>query len=44
MILLEIEASQGISAVSLAYDTFDDAEIRLRKDLAGQDRLLEIRL
>ena len=44
MILLEIEASQGMSAVSLAYDTFDNAQIRLHKDLAGQDRLVEIRM
>jgi release factor glutamine methyltransferase len=44
MILLEIEASQGMSAVSLAYDTFDNAEIHLHQDLAGHDRLLEILL
>jgi len=42
MILLEIEASQGMSAVSLAYDTFDFAEIHLHQDLAGHDRLVEI--
>lgn len=44
MILLEIESSQGMSAVSLAYDAFDDAKIHLRKDLAGRDRLVEIKL
>ena len=44
MILLEIEASQGISAVSLAYDSFDSAEIHLHKDLSGYDRLVEIKL
>jgi methylase of polypeptide subunit release factors len=44
MILLEIEASQGMSAVSLAYDAFDNAEIHLHPDLAGQDRLVEIQL
>lgn len=44
MILLEIEASQGMSAVSLAYDAFDKVEIRLHQDLAGHDRLLEILL
>lgn len=44
MILLEIEASQGVSAVSLAYDAFDNAEIRLHQDLAGRDRLVEIML
>jgi release factor glutamine methyltransferase len=43
MILLEIEASQGMAAVSLAYDHFDSAEIHLHKDLAGRDRLVEIR-
>ena len=42
MILLEIEASQGLSAVSLAYDVFDNAEIHLHQDLAGHDRLLSI--
>lgn len=44
MILLEIEASQGLAAVSLAYDTFDNAEIYLRRDLAGHHRLVEILL
>jgi release factor glutamine methyltransferase len=44
MVLLEIEASQGIPAVSLAYDSFDSAEIKLHRDLAGQNRLVEIRL
>jgi hypothetical protein len=33
-----------MSAVSLAYDAFDSAEIHLHKDLAGQDRLVEIML
>jgi release factor glutamine methyltransferase len=44
MILLEIEASQGMSALSLAYDAFDNAEFHLHQDLAGHDRLLEILL
>jgi release factor glutamine methyltransferase len=44
MLLLEIEASQGMSALSLAYDAFDNVEIHLHQDLAGQDRLVEIRL
>jgi release factor glutamine methyltransferase len=44
MILLEIEASQGMSAVSLAYDAFDKANIHLHQDLAGHDRLVEIML
>ena len=42
MIFLEIEASQGMSAVSLAYDAFDSAEIHLHQDPAGHDRLVEI--
>jgi len=42
MILLEIEASQGMDAVSMAYDAFTKASIRLYKDLAKQNRLLEI--
>jgi len=44
MILLEIEASQGMSAVSLAYDAFDNVEINLHQDLSGRDRLVEILL
>ena len=44
MILLEIEASQGMSVVSMAYDTFADANIHLHKDLANKNRLLEIGL
>lgn len=44
MILLEIEASQGMSVVSLAYDAFDNVEINLHQDLAGHDRLVEILL
>ncbi|MFL7871967.1 MAG: peptide chain release factor N(5)-glutamine methyltransferase [Anaerolineales bacterium] len=44
MILLEIEATQGLSAVSLAYDMFDSAEIHLHQDQAGRDRLVEIML
>ncbi|MEJ5223988.1 MAG: peptide chain release factor N(5)-glutamine methyltransferase [Anaerolineales bacterium] len=42
LMLLELEASQGIQAVALAYDTFSSASIHLHKDLAGHDRLLEI--
>lgn len=44
MILLEIEASQGLAAVSLAYDTFDNADIYLHQDLAGHDRLLSVEI
>jgi len=44
LILLEIEATLGMKALSLAYDLFDQAEIHLHQDLTGRDRLLEIRL
>jgi release factor glutamine methyltransferase len=44
LILLEIEAGQGMAAVSLAYDAFDNATINLRRDLAGRERLVAIRL
>lgn len=44
LILLEIEAGQGMAAVSLAYDSFDQATINLRRDLAGRERLVAIRL
>jgi len=42
LILLEIEATQGMKAVSLARGLFPEAEIHLHKDLTGRDRLLEI--
>ena len=44
LMLLEIEASQGIKALSLAYDTFSVARISLHQDLAGRDRLIKIEL
>ncbi len=43
-LLLEIESTAGLKAVSLAYHAFPEAEIHLHRDLDGQDRLLEIRL
>lgn len=43
-ILLEIESTLGASALSLAYDSFSEAEIHLHQDLTGRDRLLEIQL
>ncbi len=43
-IMLEIEASQGTKALSLAYDSFSAAEIYLQRDLTGRDRLIEIQL
>ncbi len=42
LLLLEIEATRGLQALSLAYDMFSGAEIHLHQDLTGQDRLLEI--
>jgi release factor glutamine methyltransferase len=42
LMLLEIEASLGVQALSLAYDSFSDVRIHLHQDLAGHDRLLEI--
>lgn len=42
IILLEIEATQGIKALNLAADSFSEASISLHQDLAGRDRLLEI--
>ena len=42
MILLEIEATQGIKALNLATDTFSESSISLHQDFAGHDRLLEI--
>lgn len=42
MMLLEIEATQGTQALSLAYDSFDEVKLQLHQDLAGHNRLLEI--
>jgi release factor glutamine methyltransferase len=42
MLLLETEATLGVKALGLAYDTFGDVNIHLHQDLAGHDRLLEI--
>ncbi|HEY2979795.1 MAG TPA: HemK family protein methyltransferase, partial [Anaerolineales bacterium] len=44
LMLLEIEASQGMKAISLAFDRYAEAQIHLHRDLAGRDRLLEIAL
>lgn len=41
-ILLEIESTLGVQALSLAFDLFHQAEIHLYQDLTGRDRLLEI--
>jgi len=42
VLLLEIEASLGNSALALARSAFPQAETRLLQDLAGHDRLLTI--
>ncbi len=42
LILLEIEASQGRSALSLAKASFPEATVDVHHDLAGRDRLLAI--
>ena len=44
LILMEIEASQGLSALSLAYDKYSEAVIHLHQDLTGRDRVIEIRI
>ena len=44
LLLMEIEASEGSAAISLACDIFSNAEIHLHKDLAGSDRILEIQV
>jgi release factor glutamine methyltransferase len=42
MMLLEIESTLGVKALSLAFDSFSDVSIHLHQDLTGRDRLLEI--
>ena len=42
MLLLEIEATQGVKALNLAYDKFSEASISLHQDYEKRDRLLEI--
>jgi release factor glutamine methyltransferase len=44
LFLMEIETSEGPAVLSLASDAFPKARIRLDKDLAGHDRLLEIQV
>jgi release factor glutamine methyltransferase len=45
LMLLEIEATLGPQALSLAYDAIsEDVTLHLHQDLAGHDRLLEIML
>jgi release factor glutamine methyltransferase len=44
LLLMEIEASEGPGAISLACDIFAEAEIHLHKDLSGRDRILEVQV
>lgn len=43
-LLLEIEATQGANIQRLAREVFGTAAVHLHRDLAGKDRLLEIKL
>ena len=43
IVLLEVEASLGAGSISLAKDLFPHAQHILHRDLAGRDRVLEIR-
>ncbi|HSB67203.1 MAG TPA: peptide chain release factor N(5)-glutamine methyltransferase [Anaerolineales bacterium] len=42
LLLLEIEASQGIALNELAFSEFPQSNVHLLQDLAGKDRCLEI--
>ena len=42
LMLLEIEASQGSAALTLARKTFPSAKVSLHPDLAGRDRLIRV--
>lgn len=42
LLLMEIEATEGVEVLSLAYDTFMEGKIHLHKDLADHERLLEV--
>jgi release factor glutamine methyltransferase len=44
LLLMEIEASEGPAALSLAYDAFSEAEIHLFRDLGDRDRLIQIQI
>lgn len=44
MILMEIDHTQGNIVSSLAKKIFKNAELSIKKDLAGKNRLLEIRI
>jgi release factor glutamine methyltransferase len=42
LLLLEIEASQGQTAIKLTHDHFPDSEIMLLQDFGGHDRLIQV--
>lgn len=42
LLLLEIEASQGATALALAQSAFPQAQVHLLADLAGRDRLIRL--
>lgn len=42
LLLLEIDSSQGISALTLAQEAFPEANVQLITDLAGHDRIIQI--
>lgn len=42
-LLIEIGASQGAAVMALAQSQFDKAEVQIRQDLAGLDRLLVVK-
>ncbi len=44
LLLLEIEASQGVAVTDLARETFPTADIRVHPDLAGLDRMVEVQV
>lgn len=44
LVLLEIENRQGAAVKALARAAFPDADIHIKKDLAGQDRLVVIEI
>jgi release factor glutamine methyltransferase len=44
LLLMEVEASQGAAVLSLAFDSFSEAEIHLHNDFSGHERLLEVQV
>ncbi|MBL7164826.1 MAG: peptide chain release factor N(5)-glutamine methyltransferase [Anaerolineales bacterium] len=42
LLLLEIDASQGVPALTITQEVFPEAEVQLLPDLAGHDRLIRV--